>query len=266
MILKDSEDGRMKFAVNIESVYANQDFIKGMQEIKQIGFHAFEFWSWWDKNLHDIHTASQLLRLTVAGIVTKFISLTDPSQRQEYVNGVTQTIAVAKMLGCTTIISQVGQEIPGVPRNEQRHSIVEGLKACVPFLKEAGIMLVIEPLNTLVDHKGYYLDTSKEGFQIVDEVGSPYVKVLYDIYHMQIMEGNIISIITQNIDNIGHFHVAGVPGRHEPYTGELYYINIFKAIEKTGFNGYVGLEYFPIEYPALSLTKFLNWVKSEGLI
>jgi hydroxypyruvate isomerase len=99
--------------------------------------------------------------------------LTDPSKRQEYVDGVQQTISVAKMLGCKTIISQVCQEIPGFSRKEQHRSIVEGLKTCVPFLKESGIMLVIEPLNTLVDHKGYYLDHSKEGFQIVNEVDSP---------------------------------------------------------------------------------------------
>ncbi|CAM4095321.1 TIM barrel protein [Paenibacillus alkaliterrae] len=255
----------MQFSVSIDAVYSGRDFVKSMQEIKRAGFNAFEFWSWWDKNLQAIQAAKEALQLTVAGIVTKYISLTDPSKRQEYIEGVKQTIAVAQMLGCNHIISQVGQEIPGVPREEQHRSIVEGLKACVPFLKQAGIMLVIEPLNTLVDHPGYYLYNSKEAFQIVDEVGSPYVKVLYDIYHMQIMEGNIISTITQNIDKIGHFHVAGVPGRHEPYTGELYYLNILKAIEATGFRGYVGLEYFPVEDAALGLMKFVNWVKSGGI-
>ncbi|RBW67932.1 hydroxypyruvate isomerase family protein [Bacillus taeanensis] len=249
----------MNFSVNIESVYSNQPFIRSMEEIKRLGFHAFEFWSWWDKDLYAIKRAKDILQLQVSSIVTKFISLTDPSKRQEYVQGVKETIAAAKLLGCHIIVSQVGQEIEGVPREKQHQSIVEGLKACVPFLKQAGIMLVIEPLNTLVDHKGYYLYSAKEGFQIVKEVGSPYVKVLYDIYHMQIMEGNIISTITENIDKIGHFHAAGVPGRHEPYTGELYYLNIFKAIQSTGFNGYIGLEYWPLENPSLSLMKFLNW-------
>ncbi|MGM0874763.1 MAG: TIM barrel protein [Bacillota bacterium] len=150
-------------------------------------------------------------------------------------------------------------------REEQHRSIVEGLKACVPFLNESGIMLVIEPLNTLVDHKGYYLDSSKEGFQIVNEVDSPFVKVLYDIYHMQIMEGNIISTINKNINNIGYFHVAGVPGRHEPYIGELFYLNIFKAIKATGFKGYIALEYFPITPPYISLMKLLQEIKTYDL-
>lgn len=118
-------------------------------------------------------------------------------------------------------------------------------------------MLVIEPLNTLVDHKGYYLDRSKEGFQIVNEVDSPFVKVLYDIYHMQIMEGNIISTINQNIDKIGYFHAAGVPGRHELYIGELFYFNIFKAIKSTDFKGYVALEYFPIAPPYIGHMKIV---------
>jgi hydroxypyruvate isomerase len=236
-----------------------------MQEIKQIGFNAFEFWSWWDKDLPAILHAKEALGLEISGIVTKFISLTDPSKREAYVEGVKQTISVAKMLGCKTIISQVGQEIPGISREEQHRSIVEGLKACVPFLNESGIILVIEPLNTLVDHKGYYLDSSKEGFQIVNELDSPFVKVLYDIYHIQIMEGNIISTISKNINNIGYFHVAGVPGRHEPYIGELFYLNIFKAIKTTGFKGYLALEYFPIPPPNISLMKLLKEIKRYGL-
>ncbi|MBD1382017.1 hydroxypyruvate isomerase family protein [Metabacillus arenae] len=256
----------MEFSVNIETVYSNHDYIRGMVEVKRIGFHAIEIGVWWDKNLQEIFVASQRLQLRITGVVTQFISLTDPSKRQEYVEGLRQTIEIAKMLRCKTIISQVGQEIAGVPRREQHQSIVAGLKACVPFLEEAGMMLVIEPLNTIVDHPGYYLDSSKEGFQIVEQVASPYIKVLYDIYHMQIMEGNIISTIVNNIDHIGSFHIAGVPGRHEPYTGELYYINILKAIQETGFKGYVGLEYFPLLNPKLSLTKFFNWIKAEGLI
>jgi hydroxypyruvate isomerase len=130
----------MKFSVNLEALYSNKYFFKGMQEIKQIGFNAFEFWSWWDKDLPTILYAKEALGLEISGIVTMFISLTDPSKREAYVEGVKQTISVAKMLGCKTIISQVGQEIPGISREEQHRSIVEGLKACVPFLNESGII------------------------------------------------------------------------------------------------------------------------------
>jgi len=94
-----------------------------------------------------------------------------------------------------------------------------------------------------VDHAGYYLSTSEEGFQILDEVGSPRVKLLFDIYHQQITEGDLISRITSNISKIGHFHVADVPGRMEPGTGEINYVNVFKAIAATDYADHVGLEF-----------------------
>jgi hydroxypyruvate isomerase len=104
---------------------------------------------------------------------------------------------------------------------------------------------VLEPLNTLKDHRGYFLASSYEAFEIIEEVGSPAVKVLYDIYHQQITEGNLIPTITENIGLIGHFHVADVPGRHQPGTGEINYKNVFAAIDGSGYNRYVGLEYGP---------------------
>jgi hydroxypyruvate isomerase len=104
---------------------------------------------------------------------------------------------------------------------------------------------VLEPLNTKVDHAGYYLQTAKEGFEILDEVASPAVKMLFDIYHHQIMEGNVIQDITKNISKIAHFHVADVPGRHEPGTGEINYANVFRAIAGSGYQGFVGLEFKP---------------------
>lgn len=130
-----------------------------------------------------------------------------------------------------------------------------------PFLEEAGVTLVVEPLNILVDHPGYYLYSSEEAFQIIDEVGSPNVKVLFDIYHQQIMEGNLISRIQRNINKIGHFHAADNPGRHELYMGEIQYLNVFRAIEETGYRGYIGFEYFPLEEPLSGIWKILNCIK-----
>jgi hydroxypyruvate isomerase len=107
------------------------------------------------------------------------------------------------------------------------------------------VTLVLEPLNIKVDHPGYYLQTAKEGFEMIDEVGSPALKMLFDIYHHQIMEGNVIADITKNIAKIAHFHVADVPGRHEPGSGEINYANVFRAIASSGYQGFVGLEYKP---------------------
>ena len=152
---------------------------------------------------------------------------------------------IAKTLNCPGCLKTVGQELEGVDRAAQHKAIVDALCAAAPVLEEAGLKLYLEPLNIIVDHKGYYLDTSAEGFEILREVGSPAVLMLYDIYHQQITEGNIIQTIEENIDLIGHFHMADVPGRNEPGTGELNYANIFKRIDALGYEGYVGMEFKP---------------------
>jgi hydroxypyruvate isomerase len=103
----------------------------------------------------------------------------------------------------------------------------------------------VEPLHPQENHLEYYLDHASEAFRVVDEVSSPFVKVLFDIYHVQIMEGNLIETIHRNIARIGHFHVGDVPGRHEPGTGEINYANVFQAIRETGFRGFVAMEYVP---------------------
>jgi len=117
--------------------------------------------------------------------------------------------------------------------------------------------LVLEPLNVYVDHVGYYLYSSQEGFDIVEAVGSKNVKLLFDLYHQQIMEGNLIRNSTNNIYKIGHFHAAGSPGRHELYIGEVNYPEVFKAIDEAGYRGYVGFEYFPVEESTKGIKVFI---------
>lgn len=103
--------------------------------------------------------------------------------------------------------------------------------------------MVIEPLNLLVDHPGYHLSTSEDSFDVIERVGNPYVKILFDIYHQQITEGNLIQNITENIRQIGHFHAAGNPGRNEITKGEINYRYVFQSIKELGYTGYIGLEY-----------------------
>ena len=111
--------------------------------------------------------------------------------------------------------------------------------------EEAEVTLVLEPLNILVDHPGYFLTSSREGFEIVEQVDSSAVKLLYDIYHQQITEGSLIATITSHIELIGHFHAADVPGRHEPGSGEINYANVLAAVDEAGYEGFIGLEYAP---------------------
>lgn len=130
----------------------------------------------------------------------------------------------------------------------------EGLRRVATAAEEAGVTLALELLNSKVDHKDYQCDRTAWGVAVCKAVGSPRVKLLYDIYHMQIMEGDVISSIRSNISHIGHFHTAGVPGRHElDENQELYYPAIMRAIAATDYDGYVGQELIPTGDPVAAL-------------
>lgn len=162
--------------------------------------------------------------------------------REAFIASFAETAAAAKALGVPNIIATPGNERQGVSRREQHDIVTETLKCLAPMAEEAGVQIVLEPLNVLVDHAGSFLSTSSEAFEMVREVNSPNVKVLFDIYHQQITEGNLIRNITENIEWIGHFHIADNPGRLEPGTGEINYRNVFAAIRETGYDGWLAFE------------------------
>ena len=178
--------------------------------------------------------------------------MTDPACRQLWLAGLQESCEAAVHVGVKRLITQVGQDT-GAPREEQHASIVAALTAAKPILDASGVTVMIEPLNTLFNHPGYYLWSAAEGFAIVREVDHPLVRVVYDIYHQQIMEGNLIPNITGNLDCIAHLHSAGHPGRHELQFGESDYKVIFAAVDKAGYTGACGLEYSPLMDPAESL-------------
>ena len=246
-------------SVCIDAVLGESSIENAVATVASTGLTAIEFWGWWDKDLSLLESAVQRHGLAISACCTKFISLVDPALRLEYLSGLRASIEAAKRLNCKTLISQVGDFLHGVPRDEQHECLVGGLKAAAEMLAGSGVTLVIEPLNELVDHAGYYLIRSDEAFEIIDEVGSEDVKVVFDIYHQQISEGNVIANITDNISKIGHFHAAGNPGRHELTVGELHYPSIFDAIKSTPYQGYVGLEYWPVKDPAEGLKEVAGW-------
>jgi len=236
----------MRYSICLDALYSGKDFIESMREIKSLGFNAFEFWAWWEeKDIDKINTARLELGLEVAAFCTKFVSLVDKTKRDVYIKGLKETIPVAKKLDCKVIISQVGDELKDITRAAQQLSMIDGLKEAASLLEGGDIILAIEPLNTRVDHEGYFMWQSDEAVDILDRVGSPNVKMLFDIYHQQIMEGDIIRRCLKNLDKIVHFHVAGNPGRHELDDGEINYPGIFKALDEAGYSGYIGVEYNP---------------------
>lgn len=249
----------LKPSVCVDAVFEGQSIVDAIRTVKACGMDAFEFWGWWDKDLDQIVTARDKHQMTIAACCTKFISLVDPTTREAYLEGLEESIEAAKKLGTKTLISQVGDFRPDATRQEQHQCLVDGLKQAAPMLESADVTLVIEPLNELVDHAGYYLIRSDEAFEIIDEVGSSHVKVVFDIYHQQISEGHLIHNITQNIEKIAHFHSAGNPGRNELTVGEINYPKVFDAIRQTQYDGFVGLEYWPLGDVQEGLKEVAEW-------
>lgn len=238
----------MQYSVCIPAILAGKEIGEALATVREAGFERYEFWGWWGQDMDSYAAAQQKEKLTIAALCTRMVSLTEPACRTEYIQGLRETVEICHKLGCRTIISQVGQEIREMTRAEQHTSIVEGLRGCIPILRENDLMLVIEPLNTKINHPGYYLWSSEEAFQIVDEVGDSHVKVLYDLYHQYVMDDLKLELIVKNIDKIGHFHMAGYPGRHEPMIdSEINYPEILQAIRQSGYQGSIGLEYFPVQ-------------------
>lgn len=243
----------MHYSVCVPAVL-DEKIDRALSNVKKAGFDHYEFWSWWDQDVDAIQKAQEEYGLKVAGFCTRLISLTDPACRESYKEGLRETIEICHKLGCKTIISQVGNELKDVPREEQHASIVAGLRECVPMLAENDLTLVIEPLNTKIDHAGYYLWEAAEAYQIIDEVGDEHVKVLFDLYHQYAMNDLVLEDVLKNMDKIGHFHMAGYPGRHEPMIdSEIDYPVILKAIRESGYKGSVGLEYLPVNDGAAGL-------------
>ncbi len=253
----------LKPSVCIDAVLEGQSLADSLSLVSKAGINAFEFWCWWEKDLDEICRLRDQHQMDISACCTKFISLVDPGLRGDYLKGLDESIAACKQINCKSLISQVGDFRPGVPRDEQHQSLVDGLREAAPMLESAGITLVIEPLNELIDHAGYYLVRSDEAFQIIDEVGSPNVKVIYDIYHQQISEGQLIANIQANIDKIAHFHAAGNPGRNELTRGELHYPSIFDAIRASNYDGFVALEYWPKEDPLSGLKEVAAWFAAK---
>ena len=184
-------------------------------------------------------------------------SLTDGLNRPEHHDQIEREVhanlALAQRWGIPTLICFSGNRA-GLDDEAGVENTAAGLRRLAGAAEDAGVTLVLELLNSKVDHPDYQCDRTAWGVQVCQAVGSPRVKLLYDIYHMQIMEGDVIRTIQRHHAHFGHYHVAGNPGRHEPdETQELNYPAIIRAIRATGYAGYIGMEFIPRGDPAVAL-------------
>ena len=232
----------MRICIPVPCFFGKMDFCEAIAKIAQLGFDAAETYNWKSLDLDAVRNACEQSGVELLSMCTTEFNMTNPAKREDWLNGLKESCAAAKRVGASKLITQVGADT-GEERARQHDSIVAALKQAKPILEDSGVTIMIEPLNIYVNHPGYYLWSSREAFEIIHEVDHPLVKVVYDIYHQQVMEGNIIPSITQNLDCIAHLHSAGHPGRHELQFGENDYKVIFAAVDKAGYTGACGLEY-----------------------
>jgi len=214
----------------------------------EIGYDAVELWGRGDDFDETVATARKH-NLDVASFIGHGgigAGLNNRECHDDCEAQLRESIDAAAANGIPGIICFSGNRYEGVGDEEAIGITAEGLRRVAPCAEEKGVNLNIELLNSKVDHKGYQCDHTAWAVAVVERVASPRVKILYDIYHMQIMEGDIIRTIRENIRRIGHFHTAGVPGRNDmDETQELNYAAIARAIAETGYDLYVGHEFSP---------------------
>ena len=263
--------------VCIETFFGNLPYAERLKKVSELGFKAYEFWfpekrfdgSKFTPEIKDFDALAELnarYGLTATdfafnhpdgGVVA---SLIEKKDRGKLTSEIGRVIGLAKKIGCTKLITGSGNRVPGLRREEALDNMTEALAALAPLCGREGITLILEPFNSRVDHPDCFLDDPHTCVDILSKVNHPNIKMLFDIYHMQIMDGNVVDFIRKNIRHIGHFHIAGVPGRHEPDAGELNYPFILKEVDRLGYTGYFGLEYWPTMNHDESLKRIVKYL------
>jgi hydroxypyruvate isomerase len=236
----------------------------GLQSDELVAEHV----QWTDAETSRVKKLARSLGLGMDTIIatpdwkSRPVSMVNPDHRENFLKDVRQAIDFARKLEVPQIILMSGDEIPGRGREEQYASLLEGARRAGDLAAKADVTMIVEPLNSKVNHKGFFLTTCAEGLKLVREVNNPHVKLLFDIYHEQVQVGNVIRTITDAASEVAVFHVADNPGRNDPGTGELNYGNIYRAIAKTGYSGYITMEYLPLSDQVASLTKAVDEMRA----
>ncbi|MBB3654896.1 hydroxypyruvate isomerase [Rhizobium sp. BK650] len=236
------------YSACIEWLFAEEGdtFADRIRRAHAAGLEAIEFWRWSDKDLGAIEAAVNETGLKVTSLVAEpMIALTNASNREIWLKGLADSVAVAKRLGAPVLIAQAGDDLAGFARDEQRKALTEILRAGADILDGSGVRLGVEPLNVRIDHIGYFLDSTREGLHIVDDVARPEIGIVYDIYHSAVMDERTEDVLAGRMDRVFHVHVADHPGRNEPGTGTIDLAHRLNWIFANGYTGAVGLEYKP---------------------
>jgi hydroxypyruvate isomerase len=246
----------LTYAVNVEMTWNRLPFLERVRKVKDAGFSHYEFWPWRGKDIDGIIKLNEELGLEVsqfsASPVKGFrhgITTPDPARLAEFEEEIRSAVPVARKLGVKKLCVVAGEETEGYSRDEQTRAVIAALKAGARIVEPEGITIILEPLNILVDHPRQLIVYSSHAAEVLRAVGSPNVKMLFDIYHQQISEGNLTGNIRKYRDLIGYFQLADHPGRHEPTTGEISYPFVLRTIHDVGYRDPIGLEMSPKSDP-----------------
>jgi len=248
----------MKLSACIEWLFsdASDDFAERIRLAKASGLDAVEFWFWSNKDIEAIEAALKQTGLSLSGFVAEpMIALTDRANHAEFLAGLARSVHMAQRLGAKVLIAQAGDELSNFTREDQHDALVECLRAAADVLEGSGVRLGVEPLNTFIDHKGYYLSSTREALNIVDEVGRPEIGIVYDLYHSYVMGEKIEDVLKDRVSRVIHAHVADHPGRNDPGLGEIDLGKRLAWLYASGYAGAVGLEYKPDGSTADALAK-----------
>jgi len=253
----------MEFSLCIDSIYPENGLKEKLERIKQAGFKFIEFWDWRDKDLEVIINSG----LKVSNFSGNRISSLTLDNKEKVIQEVNASIDVARKLKCDRIMllsdileNDGSVKINSISSEKKFLRLYDNLRVLVEVAKKRDIMLVIEPLNTFKDHKNYYLDNFQKTLELIQSLNSEHLKILYDIYHMQIMEGNILDTLRKYHQFIGYIHIANVPYRCEPWIGELGYEFILKELSKV-YSGFAGFEFF-VKEKNFTYEKLYEWTQS----
>ena len=239
----------------IETLYTELPFLERFRAARADGFDFVEFWSWTDKDLAAVKAAADAAGVGISGFNGDAeLSLIDPAQKTAYKAFLRRSLDAAMEIGARSVtvhsngLGEGGRVL--CPYDDLSDAVklctmFDTLKIAAEWAENCGVRINLEPLNVTTDHPGNFLRHTRTAAELTRLIGSPYLKVLYDVYHMQLNEGSLCDHIRAYADQFGHIHVADAPGRHEPGTGEIYYPAVFAALEQAGYRGLIGYELFP---------------------
>ncbi len=233
----------MKISICIDMMFSYADFYDRFNEVKKCGFNTIEFWKWSNKNIDKIALKNMDISIFNLDSFDEALSydlsrgIINSGRVDDFLKALKESAPIYKKLNAKAMIVLIGEN---APYNEE--NCLKCLNAVIPYLEENNINLIIEPLND-IDRKNYSMPYASPAFSLIKKLNSKKVKMLYDIYHQNMMNDFNIEEIKENIEYIGHFHVADAPGRHEPGTAEVDYVDIISTINTLNYDGYIGLEY-----------------------